>query len=392
MPKFLADHGSAPVEIVGGDGCYLIDPKGRRYLDFIGGWCTATVGWGRPEMADAIAKQARKGYYVPPLFRSPNQEALAETLTELAPGKLARVFRCTSGSEAVEFMLKCARAATGKPTVVSIDGVYHGHTYGALALGNEFSAKVGPKPDGYLKLAMPKTPEEGRKVAAEFEKLVLKRRDIAAFVSEPIWTNAGCHIPPEGFYAEIQRLCRKHGVLLCMDEVATGMGRCGRLFASELWGLEPDMIALGKSFTGGYASMGATLVTEKVFSKSRGISSYSTFGWLEQDLAAAAKNVELIVAEKLHENAASVGAFLLEELKPLEKLMKVKQVRGIGMVFAVEFRLPIAALVALKCYRAGLLVVVSDVNTLFFSPPLVLSRALARKGARIIRRACGLKD
>lgn len=391
MSKYIASYDSLPIDFIKGKGCFLFDAKGKKYLDFLGGWCVSSVGWHRPEMAAAISRQAEEGLYVPPIFSSARQEKLAKKLIERAPGRLRRVFRSTSGSEAVEFAIKCARAASGKPVIVSIDGVYHGHTYGAAALGDACVPKMGPRPPGFLKLKMPKSVAESRAVVAEFEKMIVERGDIAAFMSEPFWTNAGCHVPPSGFYEGIQEVCRKNGVLLAMDEVATGMGRSGRFYASEHWGLEPDIICLGKSFTGGYASMGATLVTEKVFKGSRGIPDYSTFGWLSQDLAAAETNLELIDSLRLTENAASIGKYMLEELKPLEKLVKVKEVRGFGLVFGIEFRLPIAPVIAFSCYRKGLVTAFSSANTLFFSPPLVLDKKLAKQGVDIIKAACGMK-
>ncbi len=389
MSRHIAEHLRIPVDFVAGQGCHLIRADGSRYLDLIGGWCVASVGWRNKEMAEAISRQAREGVYVPPLLGYPAQERLAARLCELAPGRLTRAYRCTSGSEAVEFGVKCARAASGKPIIVSIDGVYHGHTYGAAAVGDACDDKIAPCPPGFLKLPMPKTPAQGRDVLARFEELARTRGDIAAFLSEPVWTNAGCFIPPAGFYEGIKRICRRYGILLVMDEVATGFGRCGTLFASWLWGLEPDILCLGKAFTGGYASMGATLVTERVFKRSRGIPDYSTFGWMPQDLAAVEKNVEIITRDGLADNAATVGAFLLKELEPLKKLRKVKQVRGIGLLFGIEFRLPMAALIALSCYRNNVLVTVSDAWTVFFSPPLVLTKKLAKQGADVITRACG---
>ncbi len=387
MSKHLADYGSAPVDFVRGQGSYIFDRNGKKYLDFQTGWCVGTVGWKNKEMAEAISAQAREGFHEPPWFRVERHEKFASRLVELAPGKLNRVFRACSGSEAVEFAIKAARAATGKPTIVSVDGVYHGHTYGAASVGNAGS-RIGPIVPGFVKMKMPKT---GVGFCKELEKIIVERGDVAAFLSEPVWTNAGCVIPPDGFYQEVQRICRKHKVLLVMDEVATCMGRCGKLFGSELWGIEPDIVTLGKSFTGGYATMAATMVTESVFQKARGISSHPTFGWMFQDLAAVEKNVEIIVRDDLAGNAATVGAYLLDLLKPLESLKKVKAVRGIGMVLAIEFRLPIAVLVAAKCYRLGLVVEFTDSKTLFLSPMLNLTKADARKGAEIIRAACGLK-
>lgn len=386
---YLADHDSVPLDIVGGKGCHLFEKKGAKLLDFIGGWCVGTVGWQDAEMEKAITAQAKKGFYVPPLLRSPEQEAFAKTLVSHAPGRLRRAFRCTSGSEAVEFAIKCARAATGKQAIVSIDGVYHGHTYGAASLGNACD-KMQPCAPGFIKLPLPRTPEMAERVVEEFERILIQRDDVAAFMSEPVWTNAGTFIPPAWFYPRIQELCRRHGALLVMDEVAAGMGRCGALFASELWGIEPDIVCMGKAIGGGYATLGATLVTEDVFRKSRGIPEYSTFGWLQQDLAAAAKNFELVIERNLVDNARAMGELIMEELQPIRQAKKVKDVRGIGLVFSVEFHLPIAPAIVWSCYRSGLLVALADAKTLFCSPPLALTEKLAREGARTIRKACGV--
>lgn len=392
MTKYLADYNSAPITFVKGDSCYLINPQGKRYLDFIASWCTGTVGWRNKEMAEAIATQAKEGVSIPPLFRDPRQEEFAALLIKHAPGKLARVFRCTSGSEAVEFAIKCARATTGKPGIVSIDEVYHGHTYGAASVGEAAQrGAMGPALDHFFKIPLPRHHSDEPKTIASFEKLLKSRKDIAAFMSEPVWTNAGCYIPSPTFYPTIEKFCRQRDVLFIMDEVATGMGRCGRMYASSLWNISPDIICLGKSLTGGYATMGATLVTEHVFKKSRGIPAYSTFGWLQQDLAATRKNVEIILRDRLDKNATEIGAWILQELKPLEQLVKVKEVRGVGMVFAIEFSLPIAPVMALKCYRAGLLVAFTDAKNLFFSPPLCLNKKLAQEGVRILKRVCGFK-
>jgi acetylornithine/succinyldiaminopimelate/putrescine aminotransferase len=365
MKRHLADYGSAPVDFVRGEGSWVFDKRGKKYLDFQTGWCVGTVGWKNKEMAEAICAQAREGFHEPPWFRVERHERFAARLAELAPGALSRVFRACSGSEAVEFAISAARKATGKPAIVSIGGVYHGHTLGA--------ASVGTAADRLEKL----------------ERILDGRDDVAAFLSEPVWTNAGCVIPDPSFYPAVQALCRKRKVLLVMDEVATCMGRCGKLFASELWGIEPDILTLGKSFTGGYATMAATMVTESVFKKARGISSHPTFGWCFQDLAATEKNVEIVVRDNLAGNAATVGAYLLDLLKPLASLKKVRDVRGIGMTLAVEFRLPVAPLIAAKCYRLGLVTEFTDAKTLFLSPMLSLTKKEAKMGADIIKKACG---
>ncbi len=386
MSKHLADYGSAPIDFVRGNGSYIFEKHGKKYLDFQTGWCVGTVGWKNKEMSEAISKQAREGFHEPPWFRVERHERFASRLIELAPGKLNRVIRACSGSEAVDFAIKAARLATGKPTIVTIDDVYHGHTYGAGSLGNAFEKQSGPIVDGFIKLLMPRSVPDEINVVKEFEA-VCKRQNVAAFLSEPVWTNAGCIIPSVNFYPAIQKLCRKYAVLLAMDEVATCMGRCGKMFASELWGLEPDILTLGKSFTGGYATMAATMVTETVFQKSKGMSAHPTFGWALQDLAAVEKNVEIIVRDRLHENAAEVGAYLLSMLSDLTTRKTVKEIRGVGMCLAIEFRLPIAPLIALKCYRNGLVVELTDAKTLFLSPMLNLTKKEAEIGANIIKKA-----
>lgn len=391
MGKHLADYGSVPVDFVRGHGSYVYDKRGKKYLDFQTGWCVGTVGWKNKEMAEAICAQAREGFHEPPWFRVERHERFASRLIALAPGKLNRVFRACSGSEAVEFAIKTARAATGKSTIVTIDGVYHGHTYGAASLGNAFDERGLTPCEGFFKVPLPRSPKAETETLDAIEAR-FKKGDVAAFLSEPVWTNAGCIIPSPTFYPAVEKLCRTHKVLLAMDEVATCMGRCGKMFASELWGIEPDILCLGKSFTGGYATMAATMVTESVFRKSRGIPYHATFGWAFQDLAAVEKNVDLIVRDRLHENAEKVGAYLLGEIKGLEGAKDargVREVRGVGMVLAIEFKLPIAPLIAVKCYRRGLVVEFTDARTLFLSPMLNLTRKEAKIGANIMKQACG---
>ena len=377
-----------PVRLVRGKGSYVWDDKGKRFLDFIGGWCVATVGWKDQRMEKAIVRQARKGFYIPALFSDPNQEAFARDLCRLAPGKMVRAIRATSGSEAVEFAIKCARAATGKPTIVSIDGTWHGHTYGAASLGNACSKRMAPCLPGFIKLPLPTTEKKAAEVVKAFERLCKTRKDIAAFMSEPIWTNAGCFVPPSDFYPKIEAICRKYGVLLVMDEVATCMGRTGKMFGSDWWGIKPDVMCLGKSLTGGYATLAATLVTGAVWKKAEGIPVYATFGWLAQDLAAVRENVRLILTDRLVENARRVGSILLNELKPLEEHSHVKEVRGQGMVFGIEFKKPVVDEMMRRLRQRGVLVASASDKILFFSPPLSLSEREAKIGARIIREAC----
>lgn len=394
MPSNLADYNSTPVRVASGDGCYLFDEDGRKYVDFLAGWCVANIGYKHPEAVRALKEEAERGTYVPPLLQFGPWDEFAKTLVDIAPGnKLARVFRCTSGSEAVEFAIKCARAATGKSKIVSVSHVYHGHTYGAASVGNACFPGMGPCLPDCVKIDMP-NPYRGADTAGilkDLEKL-FKKGDVAAFLSEPVWTNAGVIVPPAGFYPALQELCVKYGVLLVMDEVATGFGRCGRLFASELWNLWPDILCLGKGLTGGYGTLGATLVSEEIYKKSAPIPYYSTFGWMPIDLAGAMANVRVILENKLWENSGETGEYLLAKLKPFEKLPFVGQVRGTGLLLGIEIvtdkvsQIPdigLAVRIQDECVRQGL-ILDTAYNTLFITPPLILTRDIADKGFAIL--------
>lgn len=394
MSDTLADYNSRPLAIVDGDGCTLIDHTGKKYLDWLGGWCVGTVGWKHPAVIAAVTQALQTTPYVPAALRDPSQDRLADLLVEHSPGDLSRVWRCTSGSEAVEMAIKCARAATKQSTIISIDDVYHGYTYGAAAVGNAYKRLTGPMLPGFIKLPMPNAYHtvSTDDVVQQFATLLQERDDIAAFLSEPVWSNGGVVIPPADFYPRIQALCREHGVLFIMDEVATGCGRCGRWLASELWNLSPDILCLAKGLTGGYGTLGATLVTEAVYQACGGIPSYSTFGWLMTDRAAAEANVELIWQNKLWENAATVGTALLQELQSLTAHPQVGDVRGIGLLLGIEIvkdkqsRQPDAALaqrIMDQCAEAGLLIETAG-QVLFMSPPLILSAEQAKQGTNIL--------
>lgn len=393
MSQYLADAISSVMlkaQIKTGDGCYLYDTAGRRYLDFVAGWCVANVGYNRNEIIEAIKKEAETGVYIPAFLQSAKWEELARLLCEIAPGKMRRAFRCTSGSEAVDFAIRCARAAAKKTTIVSIDDVYHGHTYGAVSVGSAGRKITGPCVPGFIKLPMPNN-QNYKKVIVQFEALA-KKGKIAAFLSEPVWSNSGVYIPPKEFYPAIQKICRRHDILLIMDEVATGFGRCGKLFASELWKLQPDIICLAKGLTGGYGAAGAMLTTEQVFQKSRGIPAYSTFGWAYLETAAMLANVKLILKEKLWQKAQKTGSYLLEQLQKLEKYPIVKEARGIGLLLGIEFKQPVVPTVIQKCVKQGLITSDASDTILFLSPPLILDEQMANEGGKILEKVIiGLK-
>lgn len=396
MPKKLASYISRRIPIDHGKGCFVYDERGKEYLDCIAGWCVGTVGWGNEEIKKAIIREAEVGRYVPAFLQFRGWEEFAKLLVKHSPNpRLVRAIRCTSGSEAVEFAIKCARAATGRSDIVSIDGVYHGHTYAAASVGDACHRSMGPCLPGFLKIPLPhplRGPSEPS-VIAEFEKLVdARKKTIAAFLSEPIWTNTGAIVPSPSFYPAIERICRKNKILFIMDEVATGFGHCGALFASQLWGVKPDILCLGKGITGGYSTLASTLITQSIYLKTFRIPSYSTFGWTPLDMAAARANIEIIVRDRLWENARQVGSYFLQKLQTLRDRPNVGDIRGSGLVLGIEIvknkktnapDFVRALFLQNACARRGLLLEIAG-TTLFMTPSLIFTREHTDKAFSIL--------
>ncbi len=400
--RHIADSDAYPIDITSGEGTNLVAADGSTYLDFVGGWCVATVPWKHRAIQAAYREAAELGVYIAPMYRWERWEHLAARLTELTPGKLQRTFRCTSGSEAVEFGIKLARAATGRKTIVAFDHVYHGHTFGAATVGTGLTEAMGPGVPDIVKLPLP---DEYRNpynftgaalsdaIVADFEKIA-GNGNVAGFLSEPIFTNAGAVTPPADLYPKLAAACQRHGSLLIMDEVASGFGRTGKLFASEWWNLEPDILCLGKAFSGGFAAIGATMCTDDVFRNLRRIPAYSTFGWTVADTIVTAANVELVAKEKLAERSLAMGERLLETLGLLEQLPHVGLVRGRGLLVGIEIVTDKrgrerdarrADRIVAECQRRHLLIEIAKPGCLFLSPPLSVNDTTLTDGVAILR-------
>ncbi len=249
--KFLGRE-SAPedIQVARMTGSFVYDARGRRYIDFLSGWCVGNFGWSN---RDIRPKARRRPDYVYPEYLYRPWVELAELLAEISPGKLQKCFRATGGSEAVEIALQIAMAATGRRKFVSLEGSYHGNTIATVSIGS--TEEQEPYPN-LLSNCLKISPPLDARAAARLERL-LKRKDVAAFIMEPISCNLAVLIPEQEFMETAQDLCRRNGALFIADEVACGFGRTGRLFASEHFGLEPDILCMGKAITGGFAPMGA---------------------------------------------------------------------------------------------------------------------------------------
>jgi 4-aminobutyrate aminotransferase-like enzyme len=374
--KYLAREEPADgVQIVRSAGSFVFDRHGKKYIDFTAGWCVGNLGWGNEEILEAIRSFDGPAYVHPDHLYRPWTE-LAEVLADITPGRLTKCYRATGGSEAIEIALQVAMAATGRAGFVALEDCYHGNTLGARSLaGNR------EKYPNLLPHCHHVQPPLDDRAAAKVERL-LKGGKVAAFVMEPIVCNLGVLIPSHEFMTQVSAACRAHGTLFVMDEVATGFGRTGRMFASEHFDLEPDVLCLAKAITGGYAPMGATVVTEEV-AKADGVGFYSTYGWHPLAVAAALANLKYWSKHKdrLLANVAGQGDYFRTRLSQM-KFAEPASVRVMGLAIGVEFGegSDYAATLGDRCREAGLLVSAEEGNLLTIFPALTIDREVARQG------------
>ena len=321
------------------EGAYLYDTDGTRYLDLLGGFGMYGLGRNNPRIRAALVEALE--------LETPGMMAmgttllpglLAEALIGLAGGGIERCLFTSTGTGAVEAALKLGRAATGRTRVLSAEHGFHGLTLGALsANGNaEFTARFQPLLPGFEQVPF------GDLEALEEQ---LRREDVALFLVEPV-QGKGIHLPPDGYLAGAQELCRRHGKLFCVDEVMTGFGRTGRMFAFQHWGLEPDLVTVAKSLSGGYVPVGALLMARSVHgavfdSMPHAMSHGSTFAPNELAMAAGLATLHELRERRLVEESARLGERLLELTRPLvEEFDIVHDVRGLGLAWAIEFGEP----------------------------------------------------
>jgi ornithine--oxo-acid transaminase len=365
------------------DGAYLFDDDGNRYLDMLGGFGMYNVGRNNPRIRAALIDALEletPGSVQLGVTALPG--LLAEALLERTPPRLERVLFTSSGTEAVEAALKLGRAATKRTRVLSAESGFHGLTLGSLsANGNDvFTSRFQPLLPGFDRVPF------GDLDALERQ---LQNEDVALFLVEPI-QGKGCTLPPAGYLEGAQALCRKYGTLFCVDEVQTGFGRTGKLFAFEHWGLEPDLVPIAKSLSGGYVPVGALMMSRAVHeavydSMEHAVSHGSTFAPNELAMAAGLATLHELEEQNLVEHTARLGEKLLRETLPLVDEFKVVQdVRGLGLMWAIEFGEPEAGSMSwrlIERMQPGLFA--PRVDAPLFSKHRILSQVAAHKLAVI---------
>ena len=367
------NYGVPSIALVKGKGIVVTDADGKQYLDFLGGIATSILGHAHPAIVKAVSKQIAQLSHVSNFYAHPNALALASQLVEMTGDKTARVFFCQSGAEANEAALKLSRR-TGRSRVVAAQGAFHGRTMGALSLTGQPS-----KREPFLPLV------KGVKHVPFGDIDAMRRainRKTAMVIIEPIMGEAGVIIPPSDYLAGVRALCDKHGALLVIDAVQTGMGRTGDWFGYEYSGITPDVITLAKGLGGGLP-LGAMIALGKAATLFQAGDHGSTFGGNPVTTAAGLAAIAVIEKEKLIEKAVLHHEYLLAELAVIKG---VKEVRGAGLLIGIELETATAKEFAAKMQKNGVLVNAANESTIRIAPALIVTQAQLMKFVSIFRK------
>ena len=401
-----------PLVVKQGRGIVVEDVDENLFLDFMAGIAVANTGHAHPRVVQAIEEQARKFLHIcgSDFYYQPMME-LAEKLSQLAPGSgTKKVFFTNSGTETVEAALKLARYATKRQHVIAFHGAFHGRTMGSLSLTASRSshrAQFSPllpgvhhAPYAFCHRCPYHLSYGSCDIAcvSYLEKVLFRYevtpQEVAAIFVEPIQGEGGYIVPPREYLGMLQELCRRHGILLVADEIQSGFGRTGKMFACEHWNVEPDILCVGKGIASGMP-LGAMIARSEISTWTPGTHG-STFGGNPVACAAALASIAVIEAGLLH-NATEVGAYLMGKLNQLKnKHAVISDVRGLGLMIGVEFvradgsGTPDAALrdkVMKNCFERGLLLLGCGESTLRFCPPLIVSQEESATAAEIFDSA-----
>lgn len=363
-----------PLVIVRGEGARVWDAQGRAYIDCIGGHGVVNVGHCHPRVVAAIREQAERLITCPESFYNDRRAELQTELVRVAPPGLGRVFLCNSGAEAVEGAIKFARLVTGRSGIVSAKNGFHGRTLGALSATwrPQYRRPFEPLVPGFVHV-----PYNNAEALEE-----AMGEDTAAVILEVVQGEGGVRPGHGDYLRRAQALCRERGALFIIDEVQTGFGRTGRLFACEHHGLEPDMLCLAKAIAGGIP-MGAVLLGPRVGKLPTKVHG-TTFGGNPLACAAALATIRTIKVEALPQRAAELGTYFLSHLRDLDSPL-IREVRGMGLMIGVELKRRARPYLAALMER-GVLALSAGPIVMRFLPPLVISREDLETVARTVEK------
>ena len=399
----------AQLAIDGGKGASLRDVDGKEYLDLVAGIGVASLGYGHPEWAKAIGEQASKTAVGS--FTTPHRVNFLKTLASVTPKGLNRCQLYSSGAEAVEAALRLAKSKTGKFEVIGFWGGFHGKTQGVMGLLNDgFKNGYGatapglhlsPYPDSRKCPFGATAPHDCGEHSLEFLREKIKRETtgaVAAIIIEPVQGTNGNVIPPKGFFKGVQELAKEIGAVFISDEMITGFGRTGKMFGCDHEGVIPDMMTIGKGFGGGFPVSGVVTTNEISMSKpwSNPSGSSSSYGGNPLASAACDTTLQIILRDKLVENAATVGAAMLQRLTKIQQQQPlIGSLRGRGLMIGVDLvnpkdKKPLDKMICKEIFEEGLkrgVLTMAYNPSLRINPPLVITEKQALDGLDLMAEA-----
>ena len=362
-------YGRYPIALVKGKGTKVWDKSGKQYIDFVSGLAVDNLGHCHPSVVSAIKKQAEKLIHVSNLYHIEPQSQLAEKLTSLSFAD--KIFFCNSGTEANEGAIKLARkyffdqGHSERNQIITMHNSFHGRTLGSLSATAQKKFHTGFKPllPGFKYIPFNDLPSAQKAITPK----------TCAILVEPLQGEGGVNLPDPSYIKGLKKLCKKHGILLIFDEVQTGFGRTGKLFAYELYNTKPDIMTLAKALGGGVA-IGALAGTNRVMKSFVPGTHAATFGGNPLACSAALATLKVLTGKNFLAKAQKTGSYFLEQLKKIARENPiVKEARGTGMFLALELKKPGSDIV-LDCMKQGFLINCIQQNILRFIPPLIISR------------------
>ena len=397
MTSFVASI--EPIVVDRAEGSYVWDADGTRYLDAFAGIAVNNAGHRHPRVIAAAKAQMDKVVHAATyLYHVPIVAETAEKLAAVAPGRLSKTFFGNSGSEGIETAMRLAKAATGRREFISLAQSFHGRTFATLSVTGNKARKThgGPYMPGVVWAPMPYTyrnpfgtddPETVAERCADMIEWAIDYQssgDVAAFISETVWGEGGIVVPPDSYFRRVKQILDHHGILFICDEVQSGFGRCGKFFAIEHYGVEPDILVAAKGIADGFP-LSATIARPEIADVLKPGEHLSTFGGNPVSCAAASANIDVMLDEDLPGQSAAKGARTFGQLQELAKQHElIGEVRGIGLMLGIELvtdkrtKAPAktqAAEVRRLCREAGVIVGVGGQlgNVIRIQPPLVIS-------------------
>ncbi len=364
--KLMANvYSKKPIVLTKGQNALVWDINGKEYIDCTGSYGVALIGHSNPKVAAAICEQASKLISCHASIYNDKRSEFLQKLVAILPEGLNKAFLSNSGAEAIECAIKLARKYTGKPEIIAVMGGYHGKTMGALSLTWEKK---------YREPFLPLVPEVKHVAPDNIDKIREAINDkTAAVIVEPVRGEGGIRITPEGYLAGLRKVCDEKGIILILDEVQTGFGRTGKLFACEHARVVPDILCLAKPVAGGLP-IGVTVAKEHIMASFKSGEHTTTFSGGPLVCAAGCAAIDVLIEEKLAEKAAVNGKYFKEKLEDLQtKHNSIKEVRGIGLMIGLELKYEVLNII-LKAMAKGVLVLNAGRTVVRFLPPLVITK------------------